>query len=76
MVAHAGTLIVIAAARNEDDRLVEGPPWQLIRAEIESFATGDLQAVRIEDVHDVEERTIGRWRAEFRRTAGMVGRGA
>jgi SAM-dependent methyltransferase len=59
LVAPGGTLIVIAVPRDEGAR-VEGPPWPLTRAEVEAFADGDLEAVRIDLVE-------GRWRAEFRR---------
>jgi SAM-dependent methyltransferase len=59
-VAPRGTLLVIAAARGEGDG-EPGPPWPLTRAEIESFGTGGLVPVRIEDARD------GRWRAEFQR---------
>lgn len=58
-VAPGGTLLVIAAARDEDTT-PDGPPWPLTRAEIESFATDGLVA------HDVLHAE-GRWRAEFRR---------
>jgi SAM-dependent methyltransferase len=59
-VAPGGTLVVHAAAHDEN-RPQPPPPWPLTRAEIESFGTGGLEPVRIEDVRD------GRWRAEFRR---------
>lgn len=67
MVARGGTLLVIAAARDQDDGPVGGPPWPLARVEIEAFATSDLRPVRIEHVPDVQEPTVARWRAEFRR---------
>ena len=61
LVAPGGTLLVIASARDAADGPVHGPPWPLTRAEVESFATGEVEAVRI------EEREGPRWRAEFRR---------
>jgi len=67
LVAPGGTLIVIAAARDEEDGPVEGPPWPLTRAEIDAFAAGDLLPVRIEDLRDAVEPGDRRWRAEFRR---------
>ena len=60
-VAPRGTLLVLAAARDEADGPVDGPPWPLTRAEVESFARGGVETVRIEQV------PAARWRAEFRR---------
>jgi SAM-dependent methyltransferase len=60
-VAPRGTLLVVAAARDEADGAVEGPPWPLTRAEVDSFARGGLEAARVEAL---PER---RWRAEFHR---------
>jgi SAM-dependent methyltransferase len=70
-VAPGGTLLVLSAAR-EDDELPDGPPWPLARAEIEAFAAGTvLETVRIEEIHDAATDSFPhRWRAEFRRTAG------
>ena len=65
MVAPGGTLLVVATAREERDGPVQGPPWPLTRAELDAFAAGDLESVRVEDI-----RAGGvprRWRAEFRR---------
>jgi SAM-dependent methyltransferase len=65
-VAPGGTLLVIAAARDEDEA-VDGPPWPLTRGEIEAFADEGLRALRVEELalpDDPEER---RWRAEFER---------
>ena len=61
LVAPRGTLLVIASGRDAADGPVAGPPWPLTRAEIESFATRGLEAVRIEELPGP------RWRAEFRR---------
>jgi SAM-dependent methyltransferase len=71
MVAPGGTLLVIATGR-EEGRAVDGPPWPLTRAEIESFAQGGLEIVRIEEVRDPDEPHILRWRAEFRRPDANV----
>jgi hypothetical protein len=60
-VAPRGTLLVVAAARDEADGPPEGPPWPLTRAELESFARGGLE------VGQVEALPGPRWRAEFRR---------
>jgi hypothetical protein len=61
LVAPRGTLLVIASRREEAGGPVDGPPWPLTRAEVESFAQGGLEAVRIEEISG------WRWRAEFRR---------
>lgn len=63
LVAPGGTLLVLAAGRDERDA-VAGPPWPLTRAEIDAFATGGVEPVRIEDLRDA---AIRRWRAEYRR---------
>jgi SAM-dependent methyltransferase len=68
LVAPGGTLVVVAAAR-EPDEAADGPPWPLTRAEIDAFATGGLEAVRVEDLRDVPEPGARRWRAELRRPA-------
>jgi SAM-dependent methyltransferase len=65
LVAPCGTLLVIAAGRDEDEA-VDGPPWPLTPAEIDAFAGGDLRAVRVEDLR---EPGVRRWRAEYRRAA-------
>jgi SAM-dependent methyltransferase len=63
MVAPGGVLLVISAAREAAEH-VDGPPWPLTRAEIDAFAAGDLEPVRVEDLRDARVR---RWRAELRR---------
>ena len=62
-----GTLFVVAKAREERDGQLKGPPWPLTRTEIESFATGGLQPVRVEAFPATDRPGVGRWRAEFRR---------
>jgi hypothetical protein len=64
-VARAGTLLVIATARDESGVPPDGPPWPLTRAEVEAFAGDGLETVSIEDVRD--PGVPARWRAEFRR---------
>jgi SAM-dependent methyltransferase len=44
-----------------------GPPWPLTRAEVESFATGGLRAVRVDEVADAADVSVRRWLAEFAR---------
>ena len=48
-VGPGGTLLVIAAARADDqpDEAIEGPPWPLTRAAIDSFATSDLRRIQV-----------------------------
>ena len=64
-VAVGGTLLVIATAHDETVAPWDGPPWPLTRAEVDAFATGELEPVRIEEIRasDVPPR----WRAEFQR---------
>jgi SAM-dependent methyltransferase len=65
MVAPGGTLLVIATQARAGS---EGaPPWPLTRAEVESFASGDLRPVRIEEIPATDDPAIVRWRAEFRK---------
>ncbi len=63
-LAPGGTLLVVAAARDEGEP-ADGPPWPLTRADLDAFAADGIRAVRVEDL-----RLSGgdrRWRAEFRR---------
>ncbi|MEQ4206307.1 class I SAM-dependent methyltransferase [Actinopolymorpha sp. B17G11] len=64
LVAPGGTLLVIAAAREESEPAVGQPPWPLTRAEVEAFAHDGLEVVRIDDLYDAD-RQVRRWRAEF-----------
>jgi SAM-dependent methyltransferase len=68
LVAPGGELLVITFLR-EDDEQVSGPPWPLNRAEVDSFATGDLRAAGVEylPVPVPGEPTRYRARALFRR---------
>jgi SAM-dependent methyltransferase len=66
LVGPGGRLLVIAAAREESEPALGQPPWPLTRAEVESFAHGGLDVVRIEDLYDAD-RQVRRWRAEFSR---------
>jgi hypothetical protein len=68
LVAPGGTLLVIAAARDEAEGPVDGPPWPLTRAEIEAFGISGLEPVRVEDLRDPADPAVRRWRAEFERT--------
>jgi SAM-dependent methyltransferase len=66
-VAPGGTLLVLSAAREEDER-PDGPPWPLSLSELEAFEQGGLETVRIEEIRDTTDEPFPfRWRAEFRR---------
>jgi hypothetical protein len=69
MVRAGGTLIVFAAVGTDTAAPGQGPPWPLIRSEIDAFATGDLTPVHIEAVQDSDNPGERRWRAEFHRPA-------
>jgi SAM-dependent methyltransferase len=61
LVADGGTLVVVAAAR-DDSGPVSGPPWPLTDADMNLFGAGS-DTVRL-------ERHSDRWMAEFHRSAG------
>ncbi len=65
-LAPGGTLLVIATGR-DDPEPPDGPPWPLVRGEIESYADHGLERVRIEELRETDAPL--RWRAEFRRNA-------
>ncbi len=67
MVAPAGTLLVIASARDESAGSVDGPPWPLTRREVESFAGDELVVERIDELGGPGHETPHRWRAQLRR---------
>lgn len=65
LVAPGGTLLVIAGARRgPDEPDPEDGPWRLSRAELESFAAGDLRLRRVDRCTDPDTT---RWRVELRR---------
>lgn len=67
LVGPGGTLLVVAAGRADDAPAEPGPPWPLVRAEVEAFASDGLMPVRIDALHDAGPPPRLRWRAEFRR---------
>jgi SAM-dependent methyltransferase len=69
LVRVGGTLLVIAAARDDDtpDASVEGPPWPPTRASINAFAHDDLRLIQLERSPSPSDPTIYRWRAEYLR---------
>ncbi|MEV1328634.1 methyltransferase domain-containing protein [Micromonospora costi] len=66
-VAPGGTLLVIAAGRDEAEAPPAAPPWPLTRTEIDSFAGAGLAPVEVEALRDAS--AVLRWRAEFHRPA-------
>jgi SAM-dependent methyltransferase len=66
-VAPGGTLLVVAAGRDDDAPVGDGPPWPLVRGEIDAFAGDGMQPVRVEAIRDRDAPAGLRWRAEFRR---------
>jgi pimeloyl-ACP methyl ester carboxylesterase/SAM-dependent methyltransferase len=65
LVAPGGTLYTHFAKLAEGDDPDDGPPWPLTRAELEAFADGPLEVVRIGELPDPPSWTY--WQAEFRR---------
>jgi SAM-dependent methyltransferase len=68
LVAPGGTLLVVSGARDADEE-VDGPPWPLTRAEVESFAGDGLEEVRIEELPRPFGPWARSWRGEFTRPA-------
>jgi pimeloyl-ACP methyl ester carboxylesterase/SAM-dependent methyltransferase len=75
LVAPGGTLVVVAAVRDEHDPYGQGPPWPLTRAEIEAFATDGLVTEHIERTSANGQQDAVRWRAEFSRPRQAGGPG-
>lgn len=69
LVAPGGTLIVVAARPEHPGAQVKGPPWPLVREEVEAFGSDGLSPVRIEELTDPRPPNGRRWRAEFHRPA-------
>jgi hypothetical protein len=67
-VALGGRLLVIAAAR-EDDEPADGPPWPLTRSDIDDFRGPDFRVVQVERLAGPAGPTTWVWRARFERPA-------
>ena len=67
-VAPGGTLLVVAAVREEPVAPVDGPPWPLTRSAVEAFGTGGLRLTQLERVPSPQSDGNYRWRAEFHRS--------
>jgi len=66
MVAPGGVLIVISAAR-ADDQQASGPPWPLTRSELDAFAASGLVPGQVEDLATEMPPFPRHWRVEFTR---------
>jgi len=66
-VAPGGKLVVLAVARDVEEA-VDGPPWPLSRADIESFAVEGLEVLSLDEIRDPPG--THHWRAVFSRPAG------
>jgi SAM-dependent methyltransferase len=68
LVAAGGTLLVIAAARADDEPVRVNPPWPLTGAELDAFVADGLSAVRVQRFPDPGGPSLVVWRAEFTRS--------
>ena len=68
-VAPGGKLLVLAVARDGDEP-IDGPPWPLSRADIESYAVEGLQLLSLEFVQDPPG--MHHWRAVFTRPSDVL----
>jgi SAM-dependent methyltransferase len=66
LVAPGGTLLVICRGRDADEP-AEGPPWPLVRDEVETFEGLGLREVSFEDLVVDGDPPVRRFVAEFRR---------
>ncbi len=65
-VAPAGTLLVVARGRDPGED-PPGPPWPLLRDELDAFVKAGLTEVSFEDYMDQEEPPVRRFRVQYRR---------
>jgi predicted TPR repeat methyltransferase len=66
LLADEGLLIVIARGRDEDEA-IDGPPWNLSKEELQTFAREGLKQKSFEDFFDNEETPVRRFRVCFMR---------
>jgi hypothetical protein len=65
-VAPGGTLLVICRGR-EAGEPVDGPPWPLVREELDAFRAAGLRPSSFDDVADPDDPSIRRFVAAFER---------
>jgi SAM-dependent methyltransferase len=63
-VAPGGTLLVVCRGR-EPDEAVEGPPWPLVREEVETFGRFGLREVSFQDLIVDDDPPVRRFVAEY-----------
>ena len=66
-VAPGGRLLVIARGRAENEPECQGPPWPLMRAELEGFRRAGLEEEVFEDYAEPEPPWVRRFRALYLR---------
>lgn len=66
LLADDGALLVIARGRDEDE-IINGPPWNLSKSELQTFVDEGLKQESFEDFFDKEEER--RFRLLFKRSA-------
>jgi hypothetical protein len=65
-IAPGGTLLVICRGRNASDP-ADGPPWPLVREELDAFLAAGLVAQSFDDMADPDDPSIRRFVAAFSR---------
>jgi hypothetical protein len=65
-VAPGGTLLVICRAR-EASQPADGPPWPLVREELDALVAAGLRVASFDDVADPDDPSIRRFVAAFSR---------
>jgi SAM-dependent methyltransferase len=66
-VAPGGLLLVIARGRGDDEPEGKGPPWPLMRAELDGFLRAGLKEESFEDYAEPDPPWVRRFRALYRR---------
>jgi hypothetical protein len=66
LIAPGGTLLVICRGRNANDP-ADGPPWPLVREELDAFRAAGLDVQSFDDVADPDDPSIRRFVAAFSR---------
>ncbi|MGW0520702.1 class I SAM-dependent methyltransferase [Crossiella sp. NPDC003009] len=68
LVAPGGTLLVIARSAEQPPAEADGPPWPLVRADLDLFTADDLRERQVERAEDTGRPSRGScWVAEFER---------